>query len=221
MVAVAALVLPLAVLTALRIVTNEWIVDFEIDHGALPADRLGMTSEERRELALLGLESIRPGGAGVGVLVERSLASGEPAFTQREIEHMQDVRDMIAVAFRLHLVLVVVLVVAALGLAVRPATRALVPRGLRLGALATLGFACVSGLAMAFAWEPFFDGFHNLFFEGRTWYFDSEDTLLRVYPSAFWLGVGIWLAAIAIAFALLTLAGSTLWLRRLRRTREA
>jgi integral membrane protein (TIGR01906 family) len=211
---IAVCVLPVAALSALRIVTNDWIVHFELDHGALPRDRYGMTNDERRSLALFGLDSIRPGGEGIGLLRGRRLEDGEVAFKERELAHMQDVRDIVGFAFRVHLVLVALLVISALGLGVRPSTRGIVPRGLQLGAVATLGFAALVGVVMAVAWKPFFDGFHNLFFEGRTWHFESGDTLLRVYPNAFWVGVAVWIAIIAIAFAAVTLAVTTLWLRR-------
>ncbi|HXV34010.1 MAG TPA: hypothetical protein VD769_08380, partial [Gaiellaceae bacterium] len=100
--AVALLVLPLTAIGALRIVANDWIVHFEVDHGGLPADRYGFTDEDRRRLALLGLDSILPGGAGIELLRAERFSDGAPAFGPRELRHMEDVRQIVGIAFPAH-----------------------------------------------------------------------------------------------------------------------
>lgn len=220
-VAVAALVFPLLVTTSLRIVLNDWIVHVEYAVGRVPDDRYGLTRDERTSLALTGLDAITPGSAGTRLLVAARLPDGEPAFTEPEIVHMQDVRDLVGALLAFQLWGAVALAAAALVLALRPATRAIVPRGLRYGVLASLPVAAVVGAVMLVAWESFFTRFHELFFEGDTWRFPSTDTLIRLYPDEFWMGVAAWIAGLTVALALAVFALATAWLRRAERPTRA
>lgn len=214
---VAGTVFPLVTLSALRVVTQPWIVHFEIDHGRLPADRFGFTDDDRLRLGLIGLEAIRPGGDGIEILERTTLADGSPAFGTRELRHMEDVRGIVGFLFPLHTTLLggLLVVVAALWRSRRG--REAVARGLLAGAYGTVVIAAVLGLVMLVAWDPFFETFHRLFFEGMTWWFYADDTLRRVYPDAFWMGVAAWLTGLATLFTGLVLALARRWLRRLAR----
>jgi integral membrane protein (TIGR01906 family) len=211
---VAALVPVLLVTTSLRIVVNDWIVRFEYGLGGVPADRFGLESGERERLALLGLESISPGTRGVELLENARLPDGEPAFAPRELTHMQDVRDLVVTMLTAQLIAAAALAATGLGLAWPRTTRAVVPRGLRWGVLGTVALAAACGVAMLVAWDWFFESFHRLFFEGDTWRFPSSDTLIRLYPNEFWVGVGSWLAGLTVALGAAVWIGATLWLRR-------
>jgi len=211
---VAVLVPLLLVTSALRIVANDWIVSFEYGPGGVPADRYGLSTDDRSELARLGLESISPGGRGIALLAEARLPDGESAFNVRELAHMQDVRDVFGIAMRVQFRLLALVAAAAFAaLAFRPATRSAVPRGLRAGAVATLAIAAALGLFMLVAWSSFFVRFHGVFFDADTWRFPSTDTLIRLYPDEFWIGVAAWIAALTVALALLLWGLATGWLR--------
>jgi integral membrane protein (TIGR01906 family) len=213
---VASLVLPLLVTTSLRIVLDDWIVRFEYAAGGVPADRYGLDRDERTALALTGLEAITPGSRGVELLREARLPDGEPAFTEPEIVHMQDVRDLVGALLSFQLWAAVGLAVVTAALAFRPSTRTIVPRGLRWGVLSSVGIAAVLGVVMLVAWDAFFTRFHELFFEGDTWRFPVTDTLIRLYPDAFWMGVAGWIAGLTVALAVLVWIAAGLWLRLVR-----
>lgn len=214
---VAALVPPLLVTTSLRIVVNDWIVHFEYAAGRVPDDRLGLSRDERTELALTGLRSIQPGQEeGVALLRAARLPDGRAAFGAREVSHMQDVRDLVRVLLAFQLWATAALAALALTLAVPRSTRGLVPRALRVGVVAAVLVAVLVGLMMAVAWERFFAEFHHLFFTGDTWLFRTSDTLIRLYPDAFWVGVAAWLAGLTVLLAALVWVASTLWLRAVR-----
>ena len=215
-VVVVLLVPPLLVTSALRVVTNDWIVSFEYDHGGVPADRYGLTTAERKELALIGLGAIRPRSPGVELLVEARLPDGSPAFNRREVTHMQDVRDAVGVAFLVQIGCALALLAVSVALAWRRETRPRLLRAWRIGAAATLVLAAVLGLFMLVAWDSFFVDFHGVFFAGDTWRFARTDTLLRLYPDEFWMGVAAWIAGITVALAVAIAAGTTLELRRFR-----
>jgi integral membrane protein (TIGR01906 family) len=219
-VVVAALVFPLLVTTSLRIVLDDWIVHFEYHLGHVPDDAYGLDRDARTSLALTGLDAISPGTAGVALLEDARLPDGEPAFTEREIVHMQDVRDLVGALLTFQLWATIALVVSALAFAVRPATRGIVPRGLRWGVLASIGAAAVIGLFMLVAWESFFTRFHEAFFEGDTWRFPLTDTLIRLYPDEFWMGVAAWIAVLTVALAALAWVLAGFWLRQAERRDE-
>jgi len=130
---------------------------------------------------------------------------------------MDDVRAIVAILFRAHTAILAGLLLTLAATAGRRRAQEAVAVGLRYGALATVAVAAGVGVFMVLAWDTFFDGFHRLFFEGRTWWFYADDTLRRVYPDAFWMGVAAWIAGIATVFTAIVLLGASIWRRRLRR----
>ena len=199
---------------------NDWFVRFEYDRDGFPDDRYGLTRDERERLALLGLESIRPGGEGVGLLERATLPDGSTAFERRELSHMRDVRTLLGAALTFQLVAALAVVVLALALA-RTRARPLVPRGLLLGATATLGVAVLAVPLILLGFDGFFARFHELFFEGDSWRFARADTLLRLYPERFWQDTAALVAALTVTQAVILAALAWWWLRRVRRGRSA
>ena len=68
----------------------------------------------------------------------------------------------------------------------------------------------------AVSFDQFFTLFHALFFEGDTWIFSYEDTLIQLFPLPFWydaaliiVGSTIGLALLIAAFAAWALRGSS------------
>jgi integral membrane protein (TIGR01906 family) len=213
---VAVLVPPFLATTALRLVADDWVVSFAYEHGGVPPDRYGLTTDERTDLALVGLDSILPGSTGVVLLEQARLPDGSRAFDRREVTHMQDVRDAVGIAFAVQVGTALTLLAATVALAWSRATRRPLLRGWQAGAIATLGVAMALGLFMLLAWDRFFVDFHGVFFEGDSWRFSRTDTLLRLYPDELWTTVAAWIAGIAVALALAALAAATLLLRRAR-----
>jgi integral membrane protein (TIGR01906 family) len=212
---VAILVPPLLVTTALRIVANDWIVSFEYGHGGVPADRYGLTRAERSRLARVGLDSILPSSGGVRVLEEARLPDGTAAFDEREIAHMQDVRDVVGALFLGQILAAAALLVLSVALGHRHHRRRLLLRAWRAGGLVTLGLAAAIGVFMLVGWDRFFVDFHGLLFEGDSWRFSHTDTLLRLYPDEFWMGVAAWISGLTVLLAVAVAVGTTLLLRRL------
>ena len=76
-----ALVVPsLLIVNTFRILANDWFVKTEITQRGLPADRYGLTTDERLELALVGLRAIQPSSEGIRLLERATLPDGSPAF---------------------------------------------------------------------------------------------------------------------------------------------
>src|SRR5262245_27839935 len=80
---------------ALWLLVNPWLVHAEYAIPGFPDDALDLDQGERTDLAVTGIRSVRPLDEGVVLLEEARLPDGDPAFDQRELVHMQDVRDLI------------------------------------------------------------------------------------------------------------------------------
>lgn len=199
-----------------RLTAGEWTVRFEYGRDGFPPDRYGLTADERLALGLLGLESILPGGEGTALLERARLPDGMAAFDRREIDHMQDVRELLGAALRLQLVLALGLAALALGLH-RTRLRTAVPAGLLAGALGTFGVAVLAVPFVLLGFDGLFVGFHEVFFDGSSWRFSRTDTLLRLYPERFWQDTAQLIAGLTLAQAALLAPLAWLWLRRARR----
>jgi len=88
------------------------------------------------------------------------------------------------------------------------------PRALRAGAILTLVLAAGLVASILIDFYTFFVLFHQVFFESGTWTFQFTDTLIRLYPLQLWSDVAILLGAGTVVQAVLLLAGSWWWLRR-------
>ncbi len=178
----------ITVLIPIRLAMQPWTVPFLYSLPNFPPEAYGMSDAERLRLGLIGMDSVI-GPRGVQVLREARLSDGTPAFNEREIRHMQDVRDLIGWLFPLHTVITALAGVAVMALAVRPDTRRLAGSALMAGVIFT-GVSVV-GLAIfaVVGWDLFFTTFHRIFFEGDTWLFLATDTLIRLYPEIFWFTI--------------------------------
>ena len=208
---------PVLVVNAFRVLATDTFVRFELDR--IPPDLYGFTEDQRQALALTGLRSIRPGSEGVALLERATLPNGSPAFEERELTHMRDVRRLFGAALRLQLVGLVALAALAIALA-RTRLRTVVPTGLLAGALATLAVALLAVPIILLGFDGFFTRFHEVFFEGNSWRFSTADTLIRLYPERFWQDVSRLAAAIAVGQAIL-LAPLAWWWRRAARRQAA
>ena len=97
--AIALTVTPIFVVNAFRLLATDTFVRHEIDRSGFPADRYGLTTAERRRLALTGLHSILPGSDGIALLERATLPDGSAAFDSRELRHMRDVRSRLGAAY--------------------------------------------------------------------------------------------------------------------------
>ncbi len=176
------------VLVPIRLAMQPWVVPFLYSQPGFPPEVYGMSDEERLRLGLIGMDSVI-GMRGVEVLREARLSDGSPAFNEREIRHMQDVRDLIGWLFPLHTIISMLAGIAVIALAARRATWRMVGGALIAGVVAT-GVGVVGlGILAVVGWDIFFTVFHRIFFEGDTWLFLATDTLIRLYPEMFWFTI--------------------------------
>ena len=207
---------PTLIANAMRLLATDTFVRHELGRDGFPPDRYGFTDEQREALALLGLRPIQAGSEGIVLLERATLPDGSPAFDERELSHMADVRALFVPIQRGSLVVMLAIAVLALALA-RTRLRAVVPRGLLAGALATLAVALLLVPVILLGFDGFFTRFHEVFFSGDTWRFSSTDTLIRIYPERFWEDVSALAAVITVGQALVLAPLAWWWLRSARR----
>ncbi len=199
-----ALVVPLLLLlSSIRLLLTPVYVDLEYSLPGFPEDPNGMTFTERRQYAKLALEYLL-NDEGVSFLGEQRFADGTPLYNQRELGHMEDVKELGKVLLNVWMLLLALMV----GLAVaapRLGFWETVRRGLNRGGQLTVGLIVLALIFVALSFNWLFTEFHHIFFEGDTWLFQFSDTLIRMFPLRFFQDV-------FIAIGVLTLLGGVgLW----------
>jgi integral membrane protein (TIGR01906 family) len=191
---------PVLVLTSVRLVMTEVFLQIEYHRPGFPDDRFGFTRDDRLHYAPYAVRYLH-NDADISYLGQLAFPDGQPLFTDRELQHMEDVKEVTRSAFRTLTALAGILALSALWLARRPSSRRWLWRALSDGALLTIFL--ILGLLMLslVAWQFFFDNFHTLFFEGDSWVFSTSDTLIRLFPQQFWFDA-------ALSVGMLSLMGS-------------
>ncbi len=208
-----AVALPIVFLAvSLRAVTGHWLVRWEYGKADFPPDPYGLTTEERVRLADACVDYLTT-GAGIDRLADLRLPDGRPAFNDRELAHMVDVKRVLGGILWAGLIAGLVVVGGTAALAARPTTRPRASAGLLSGSLLTLVLLLGIGGLMLTQWNVFFTGFHELLFPPGTWTFPTSDTLIRLFPERFWMDVGMVVVGSITIQAVTVGLGAFLWQR--------
>jgi len=139
---------------------------------------------------------------------------GQPALTEREIDHLTDVRVVMRGLFVANGVALALAVVAT-ALLVPASHRGRLSTALRQGVYATGGLLGVILVAALIDFAAFFTVFHQIFFADGTWLFDLSDTLIQLYPLPLWVDA-VWKMGGVIAAELVAVHLLAGYLRRTR-----
>ncbi len=188
---------------SIRLVTTSVFLWVEYHRPGFPADSFGFSTDDRITYGSYTIDYLL-NFAGPRYLGDLVNGQKNPLFLAREVEHMADVKSLITMAFLLGLVLAIAMVVFIIYLSRRTAGG--VRRGLFAGSIATLVLIIGLGVVAMLGWEAFFTEFHRIFFANGTWTFYTDDTLIRLFPSQFWMDSGIFIGAFVLVVSSLTLA---------------
>ncbi len=141
-------------------------------------------------------------------------------FNERELTHLEDVRNLIQRDYWVQRVVLLLMVVGALALffGFKSGWRMLV-RGLFWGSTITVGLMIILALWAFFGFERFFILFHLVSFSNQYWMLDpARDYLIRLFPEGFFydaalLGYGV------VIFEALLMGGIAWGVPRLMRQR--
>jgi len=212
-VVVVAVPVVLVVMPIRALMHPRWVY-FEYGRPDFPPDAFGFTPQERTRLAITGIESII-GPRGVVVLQEARFPDNSPAFNEREVGHMQDVR---AVTGNIYFAQVVLFIAAAIAVVVLVRGRApdAASGALSTGAVVTVVLLVTLVVLVLTSFDAFFTTFHRVFFSGDTWLFNYTDTLIRLYPVPFWFDAAAAIGVTSIVEALVLGVLAWRWGRAVR-----
>lgn len=192
-------------------------MDWQYALGLPPAERF--TPDKRLYWAKATLEYLRP-GRDISYLAALEDEEG-PLYTERELNHMIDVKTLVEGTFLAHAVFLALTLLSAGYLLAQGKGRLGLARALLRGSKLTLVLFGLLGLFIAVAFTIFFDTFHRLFFVGDTWLFRISDTLIQLFPPAFWYNAAIAWAVLTLGEAAVIWLLTRIWVRGMRGRQEA
>ncbi len=209
----------LLMMTAVRLLLSHEFLRIEYFRLGFPADSYGFSADDRLLYGRVAIDYLfnREPISFLGELrlplalcfLPPTDAEDCPLFTQAELRHMQDVKQVVQIAFALAATCALIVVVALL-LDWRAALA-----GLQQGAWLTLLLIGGLGVVAVAAWDSAFDRFHEIFFAAGTWRFLYSDGLIRLFPEQIFIDAALFIAAFCAVGACLVLALCR-WLLRAR-----
>lgn len=188
---------------AIRLVTTPLFLWVEYHRPGFPADSFGFSTDDRMTYGSYTVDYLL-NFAGPRYLGDLVNVAGKPLFAAGEVSHMADVKSVITMAFSVGTILAIGMLIAVIYL-LRRSTGG-VRRGLFAGSLATLVLVIGLGVLAFMGWETFFTDFHQIFFKEGTWTFYLDDTLIRLFPSEFWMDAGLLIGVVVFVVSTLTMA---------------
>jgi integral membrane protein (TIGR01906 family) len=211
------LLVPIALIgLSLRLLLTPAFLVLEYNLPYFPVDEYGFTKQDRLKWAPFALNYL-VNEAEIAYLGGLQFEDGTPLFNDRELKHMQDVKQVTRAALAAWSI--ALLALAALGAwAWRGGWLPDFVRGVRrggwliVGLAGAIGVVVLTGLTVApdLFWG-FFTLFHSLFFEGDSWIFRYSDTLIRLFPVRFWQDAFLLSAVISLGGGLALAAGLKRW----------
>jgi integral membrane protein (TIGR01906 family) len=198
------LLTPLALIgLALCILLTPLFYTVEYNLPWFPADEYGFTREDRLRYAPFAVKYL-VNDVDISYLGNLTFEDGSPLYGERELSHMEDVKNVVIGALRVWYIALAVLIL----LAILAWVGSWVPEyinALRRGGWWMIGLAASLGAIVGVGilinpdiFWAFFSWFHTLFFEGDTWLFLYSDTLIRLFPIRFWQDAFLWAAVITL-----------------------
>lgn len=168
----------------LRLLLTNAFLQVEYRTPGFPADAFGFTLQDRLHWSRLSVDYL-VNHADISFLGNLTFPDGSPLFNERELSHMQDVKNVVQPV--LWIGYAVWILVIGLGLWARfGGWWQEYLRGLRRGGWLTIGLVVVLGTFAGISFWQFFTVFHELFFSSGSWLFLDLDTLIRLFPLPFW-----------------------------------
>ena len=189
------------IMTAIRILINPFFLDYEYNLPQFPADPYGFSTEDRLKWGKISMDYLLNNEPDdyLGTL---TFEDGSPLYNERESSHMLDVRILVKSALKAWYILLILL--AVIGLAAWKIGRLNdFWKAIARGGWLTLGIILLVIASTFIDFNSLFTAFHGLFFEGDTWLFFADDTLIRLYPLKLWSDAFIFMGIFTLVGALL------------------
>lgn len=186
------------ILTSVRLVlyTADAWVKIEYRMPGFPADLYGFSMDDRIYWSSIDIDYLLT-DTRINYFDEFTLDDGSPMHNDRELSHMQDVKDLLDTVWKvwgsgIFFLLTLAAVLWWLD------DRAIALRAVIAGSKLTVLLMVFLVVFLLAAFGVLFVGFHRIFFEGSTWLFPLSDTFIRLYPERFWRDIFALLAGVTV-----------------------
>lgn len=187
----------LLIISVARVLFTPLYLQYEYNKPNFPPDTYGFTKEERLKWGEISIAYLFNNAELEG----QTLPDGTPLYDERELSHMVDVQVLVQQALIFWYAIIVIFV----GLGIWAWRADWLPafwKGVSRGGWLTVGLLLTMLVLVATSFDAFFTEFHHLFFEGDTWLFHYDDTLIRLFPMKFWQDAFILAGGITLVLSL-------------------
>ena len=185
LIVILAIFIPFVILMGgVRLIMNPAFAEIEYDRAGFPPDPYGMETPERKQWAGYSIRYLT-NNEPIDYLSNLQNFKGQKIFTDSELSHMADVKEVVQralLAWYIILGLSVAMLVWFLVMGQWSAMR----KAFQAGGWVTFGLISALLIFLAVSFDTLFTRFHQLFFAEGTWLFDESSTLIRLFPFVFW-----------------------------------
>jgi integral membrane protein (TIGR01906 family) len=167
-----------------RLLLTHAFPEIEYRMPGFPVDEYGFTLQERLQWSKTSIDYLI-NNAGISFLSDLVFPGGTPLFNERELSHMQDVKNVVQPVLKIGYGIWFLILGFGLWARFGGWWPEYVSGNWRGGWLA-VGLVVVIGILAAISFWQFFTLFHGLFFTSDSWQFQFSDTLIRLFPMRFW-----------------------------------
>ena len=180
-----ALFIPFIILMGgVRLIMNPAFAEFEYDRAGFPLDPYGMETQERKQWAGYSIRYLT-NSEPIDYLGNLQNFKGQKIFTESELSHMLDVKNVVQNAL-LAWYIIMGLSVAILGWFLIMGQWGSMRQAFQAGGWVTIGLISALLIFLLVSFDTLFTRFHELFFAEGSWLFDESSTLIRLFPFVFW-----------------------------------
>ena len=180
-----ALFIPFIILTGgVRLIMSPAFAEFEYNRSSFPLDPYGMEIQERKQWAGYSIRYLT-NNEPIDYLGNLQTFQGQKIFTESELSHMLDVKEVVQGAL-LAWYVIIGLSVAILGWFLIMGQWSSMRQAFQAGGWVTLSLIGALLIFLLISFDTLFTRFHQLFFAEGTWLFDESSTLIRLFPFVFW-----------------------------------
>ena len=186
----------LLITSAIRVAMTPLYVSVEYRLPGFPADEYGFTTADRLTWSRFSINYLL-GQVSHEKLTNQHLPDGTPLYNERELSHMQDVRNLTAIVLKVWLGLLAFFTLVTF-LCWKTKEMNAWFTATRRGGNLTIVFIFSILFYLALNFNQLFTQFHQLFFEGDSWLFLMSDNLIRLFPIRFWRDIFIFIGGLSI-----------------------
>lgn len=152
-----------------------------------------------------------------------TIVDGQPRefFNEREIAHMEDVRNLFVGALVLRRICIAAAVLCLILLAVLKADRPILPTSICVGMALFFAVGCGLTILISTDFTKYFVIFHKIFFRNDLWMLDPQtDLLINIVPEPFFVDTAARIAAIFCTAVVIMFVVCFLWRRYEKKRRQ-